>query len=433
MNGAPPANLRDAHLHLAEHGESLSMLQLGACGSVDEVLRLVAAAAGATPRARAWVRGVGLRAAELKEGRFPNARELDDASGGRPVLLRSFDHHSLAASTAVLRAAGIDATVPDPAGGVIERRDGEPTGTLLEHACDAVWKVMPQPSDEEYRGFVERGLADLGHRGFVEVHDMLSRPRLARCLVQLEREGHLGMRVELYAPPENFDEVREIVSGRADARVALGGLKLFADGTLNSRTAFMLEPFADPLPGRPRGEQLLTREQIAGGIARARAAGCRVAVHAIGDAAVRTVLDAEQVSRAPGRSEHRQEAGATRIEHAQFVDPADVPRFAALGVVASMQPCHLLTDIEAIARSTPGREDRAFPVRALCDAYAAAGMDPAHRVWLGSDAPVVPPEPMDNVRGAAWRARGRAAAPVGASQRISEADVWRLMHAPMRT
>ncbi|HVZ94238.1 MAG TPA: amidohydrolase family protein, partial [Phycisphaerales bacterium] len=254
-----------------------------------------------------------------------------------------------------------------------------------------------------------------------ELHDMLATEGLARILLDLEHRGELTQRIRLYATRENFDALfamTEPLSSRgagvppvsstgshsAPARlisgsrlISLDGLKIFTDGTLNSRTAHMLHPFNDPIPDHSRGTPMMSRNDIAESIALADSHGLPIAAHAIGDAAVRTTLDAIERVKPKARGQ--------RIEHAQFVDEADIPRFARLNVIASMQPCHLLTDIEAIERFAPRRAHRAFPLRDLIDAAKHAGHDPARLIFLGSDAPIVPPDPADNLQAAVHRRR----------------------------
>lgn len=428
------SNLRDAHLHLAEHGEGLELVNLSACGSVEECLRLVANAAREADQS-AWVRAKGARIAAWREKRYPTANELDDASGGRCVVVQSFDHHAMAVSTAVLRALGSGSSPADlrqwaagDTGRFVERNSrGEPTGVLLESACKAVWDSMPGPTIDDKRRHVLAAQSDLARRGFVEVHDMFSTAALARVLLELEHAGELAMRVWLYATPEHLDAVQraldEAVAPGARAsrggKVTLAGLKLFADGTLNSRTAVMLTEYAE---GGGKGHRFFTTEQLAALIAGAAERGHQTAVHAIGDAAVRQVLDAYEMvgkPRIPDRP-------ALRIEHAEFIDADDVDRFAAMNVIASVQPCHLLADIEAIQRFMPHRAERAFPLRELIDAARRAGRDERELVWLGSDAPVVEPEPRDNVRAGVHRGRGDGML-IGMGQAISEVECLALM------
>lgn len=422
------SHLRDAHLHLAEHGEALGLVNLSACGSVEECLRLVADAARRA-EAGSWVRAKGARIAGWREARYPTAKELDEASGGRCVVVQSFDHHAMAVSTAVLESPTLKSQISN-ADRFIERgARGEPTGVLLESACKAVWDSMPGPTSEDKRRHVLAAQTDLMRRGFVEAHDMFSTAMLTRVLLELEQAGKLGMRVWLYATPEHLDAVQrvfdEVVAPGARASrggmVTLSGLKLFADGTLNSRTAAMLTEYAE---GGGRGHLFFTVEQLASHIGGAASRGYQTGVHAIGDAAVRQVLDAFELAGRPSIPDRP----ALRIEHAEFIDADDVGRFAAMNVVASVQPCHLLADIEAIQRFMPQRAERAFPLRELVDAARRAGRDERELVWLGSDAPVVEPEPGDNVRAAVLRGRGDSV-PIGQGQAISEAECLALMRA----
>lgn len=408
LEGVP---LRDAHLHLGALGAELSCVNLAGCAGVAECLsRVRAAAREAAPGA--WVRCVGARVEAWNERAYPSAREIDEAAGGRPCSIRSFDHHAVCAGGAALRAAGIDAHTPDPAGGVIERGvGGAPTGLLLERASDLLWSVVPPYEPHERREHLRAALRALRERGVVEAHDMLSEPWMARELARLADEGDadaLAVRVWLYAPLERVEPMLEGAEEWTRDTVRLAGAKVFIDGTLNSRTAWMLEPYDDPIEGKPRGVALMSPEDLDAALSRCDILGMPLAMHAIGDAAVRAALDAiERI----GPSTF-----GNRVEHCEFIDERDVARFARLGVIASVQPCHLLTDIEALRRLTPRRERRAFPLRELLDACAAEGFAPGELVWFGSDAPIVPPDPADNMLAACERRRagmapGEAVAP----------------------
>jgi predicted amidohydrolase YtcJ len=424
--------LRDAHLHLLEHGEELSHLNLSACASLDDALQRIAHEAAHAPAPGAWLTTVGVRTAAWPERRYPTARELHDAAAGRPVLLRSFDHHAMCVSTRALALANITRDTPDPPGGLIERDPStrEPTGLLLESACRLITAALPKPTPEDRRTHLRAALTDLAQQGFVEVHDMLSTPGFARLLLELEARAELPMRVLLYPTREHFGELAAMQHDADLSRsrfVRLAGLKLFTDGTLNSRTAHMLHDFREPIPNHPRGTALMSTSDIISAINHAATAGYPIAAHAIGDGAVRSVLDAiEATPRRSAGSKSGSNSGGNsggssggssegsaggsaggghRIEHAQFVDESDIPRFARLNVIASVQPCHLLTDIEAIERFAPHRAERAFPLRDLFDSARAAGRDPRELLWLGSDTPVVPPAPDDNFQAAVHRRR----------------------------
>lgn len=419
---------RDAHLHLAEHGEELSCINLATCRTREECLERVARASrerDASERG-GWIKAVGARNESWADPRWPTAPELDEAAGGACCIVLSFDHHALVASGSALRAAGVHAGTPDPAKGMIEKRDGAPTGLLLESAMHLVRRAMPAPTDADLSRWVRRATEDLTRRGITEVHDMLSTPGLARVLLGLESSGQLTLDVRLYATRAEFDALRPMAEQWESERIRLAGLKIFTDGTLNSRTAWMLRDFVDAVPERPHGTSLMSVQEIAESVRYADDLGFPIAAHAIGDGAVRAVLEALEHT-AP-------ETLGQRVEHAQFIDEADVPRFAQLGVVASLQPCHLLTDIEAIERYAPHRAERAFPLRDLIDSAVEAGFEASDLVWLGSDAPIVPPAPEDNLQAAVHRRRAGMdpSRAVGPSQAISEAEARECMMASER-
>jgi len=421
-----PAGLRDAHLHLAEHGENLGAIHLESCADLAACLDRIARAASESQGG--WIIARGARINQWPDRRFPTARELDDAGAGNPVMAASLDFHSASVSTTALRAAGIGRDTPDPANGIIHRdTDGIPTGVLLETAYHMVVNALPEPTDGQYADRIRRAHRDLVARGFVEVHDMLASARLGSALDALDRAGELELSVTMYAVPDRFDDLRAWFTQRAPSeRIRFGGMKLFTDGTLNSRTAAMLHPYTDPIAGHPRGTLRYTPAELDGFFRRAAVERFEIATHAIGDAAVRQVLDAYE--RVPVRDRN-----GLRIEHAEFIDEVDAPRFARLGVVASIQPCHLLTDIEAIQRFQPARTHRAFPIRELIDLARSSGRDPRELIRFGSDAPIVPPDPADNIQAATKRTRaagcGATVPAIAPDQAIDEALAWDLMRA----
>lgn len=404
--------LREAHAHIAEHGRTMEMEALEGCRSLEACLERVAAAASRTPPDR-WVLGYGLRIEGWREPRWPTRPELDDAAGGRPVCLWSFDYHALIVNSAAMERAGISESTPDPEHGRIVRDEaGRPTGVMLEAAAKQVWAAAPAPSEAERREQVLAAVKDLAGHGFTEVHDLLAPTWLGPLLADLDDQGLLPVRTWVYPRLEELDAVLPTAAAWQRERVRLAGAKVFADGTLNSRTASMLTPYADPIPGMPRGQAMMSVEDLRAAIERVLGHGLGLAVHAIGDAAVRAALDAwepysrgdRRVRRAPGGPATVGAAGefpAMRIEHAEVIDRDDVPRFAAMGVVCSVQPCHLLADVEALQRGVPHRLDRVFPLRELID----AGCTPGDLLWFGSDTPIVRPHPEDSLHAAVHRRR----------------------------
>ncbi len=394
------AHFRDAHLHLYAHGEQVTCVPLADCASLDECLQRLARRAEQLPPAE-WVRAAGARVEAWPERRFPTAREIDKAVGNRPAFVRSFDLHACALSSELLARTGINRDTPDPQGGRILRDEQRhPTGVLLEAAAFLVRPAIPAPSPDERKETVRAALRDLLSHNIVEAHDMLAQPWLGPTLAQLiDERDHAAstIRFRLYAPLDDLEQFAADAPNWQRDNLTLDGGKIFLDGTLNSRTAYLLEPFTDPLPNLPRGERLFTDAALDAAIRRADSLNLPLAMHAIGDAAVRYALDA--IERTSPRTR------AFRIEHAQFIHEADIPRFPQLNVIASPQPCHLLCDVEALQRLTPHLIHRAFPLRDLLDAEADAGHAPGATVWFGSDTPVVPPAPADNLQAAIHRRR----------------------------
>lgn len=414
----PGLRLREAHAHIASLGQSLRLRSLEPCRTLAECLatveRACADAARHAPGA-AWVRMHSARPMAWPEARWPTLAELGRVSGTARVVIMSFDHHSAAANGHAIAAAGLKPGVPVPPNGVVETdAPGNPTGCLLEQAAWAAWNAAPQPTPAERKAHVEAALAALDGLGFVEVHDLLSQDWLGPLLAELEREGALRLRVRLYPPVERL---AADCAGRAaweSAAVRLAGGKVFADGTINSRTACMIHRYAEPLVNVPRGTCMVAPRKLDEHYRAADALGLPLAVHAIGDCAVRTVLDS--IERTAPR------ATGQRIEHCELIDAADVPRFARLGVVCSVQPCHLLADVEALHRFVPHRLDRVLPLRELI----ASGCKPGELLWFGSDVPIVRANPPDSVQAAVMRRRPGSpeSEAIAVGQAIGEAQAW---------
>ncbi len=425
-----PSGLREAHAHLAAHGREMSYLDLGDCADRREALERIARLARELDRSGepGWLLASGLRPESWAGGaEWPTRDELDRICPARPCFVGAFDHHSCAVNSSALAAAGFADDSPDPAGGVLMRDvRGRPTGVLLESAYGMARAAIPEPTRDQWKRYVKSAAEHLASLGFVEVHDLLTPPGLGSILAELHEEGALPIRVLLYRAWRELED--EVESARAYTRpgVRLAGAKLFADGTLNAGTAWMLHPYRHADPGLEFGKPLTSPAELDRAIALCAGAGLQLAVHAIGDAAVRAVLDARERTRGvlPGRDG----AGLPplRVEHAEVIDRADVPRFAELGVVCSVQPCHLLYDVEALRRRCPDRLDRVLPLRELIDSGCTPGVD----LWFGSDAPIVRPDPGDSIVAAVHRRRlpgspgGPPCDPIAPEQAIGEDEAW---------
>ncbi len=420
--------MREAHCHIGLLGESLGLADLDGCASLLACLDRVRQASAETS-VGAWLRLKGARPASWPEGRWPTIQELDRAAPHRPCVIMSFDHHMAAANSAALRGAGLRAGERVlPKGHVDQDAHGQPTGLLHEHAAYRCWEAAPPPDPSTRRQSVAAACGLLADLGFTEAHDLHTPEWLIDDLIALERAGELALeRVDVYPNVAKLEEVcrkhEGLASGGASGerkRVRLAGGKLFADGTLNARTALTLHPYREPMPGSPMGVAMASPEECERAVRTCEELGLHLAVHAIGDGAVRMVLDAIEAAsgRRPGPRGNRH-----RIEHCELIDQRDVGRFAELGVVCSVQPCHLLADIEVLRDQLGSRLDRVLPLREIID----SGCVPGELLWFGSDAPVVRANPEDSVLAATLRRREDMAEDlaIGWEQRISEEECWR--------
>lgn len=364
--------LTDAHLHLLAWARSLGELDLADAAGAAEVARRVGAAAtrdGAAIVGRGWD--------EHRWPEPPHRSLLDRVAPGIPVLLHRHDFHALWVNGETLRRAGITRATPDPAGGVIARdAAGEPTGVLKENAVRLVAGIAPVPDAASDRERLRHAVARLHAQGVTAVH-VFEGSRSRRLLRELACGESCALRVLMHLPHASLDAALAagVKSGAGDTRFRIGAIKLFADGTLGSRTAALLAPFCDT---GTTGMELIAPRDLVTLVGRGAAGGLATAIHAIGDRAVRSALDAFEAA-----GEHRGTVALPgRIEHVQLLDPADLPRFGRLGVAASLQPTHAISDREVVETAWADRLDRAYPWEAL----RAAGA----RLAFGSDAPVEP-------------------------------------------
>jgi predicted amidohydrolase YtcJ len=416
--------LTDAHLHLAEGGLSLDRIDLTASANVDEGLERIAAAHAALADPEAWLEGHGWH--NDRWGVWPTADDLERAAPGRAVALWAHDHHALLVSRRALSIAGIEAGTSDPDGGIIRRdADGEPTGVLHEAAARIVTDHVPPATAEQYEASIGRLARDLIRLGVVAVHDpgaLSLQEGLGRAIAAyrvLDERGDLPIRVHASIRSEQLaaaaaEELRSgDPIGPPGGRARFGWLKLFADGTLASRTAALLEPIETevgrPLPpGTERGIWLTDPEVVADFAARAAAAGIATQIHAIGDRSCRVSLDALEPT--AGRA-----ALMPRLEHVQLLHPDDRPRFAAAGIAASIQPIHVRADAPiALALWGERAETRGYPMRSLVESGAV--------VAFGTDAPVEPIDPWPGLSMAVTRIDGtwpEGIPPFGRSERVT--------------
>lgn len=412
--------LTDAHLHLADAAIGETDLDLSTAASLESGLgRIAEYAAAAGPGD--WVRGHGWDADRWRG--WPTAGDLELVAPGRLIALWAHDHHALWASERAVREAGVGEGTPDPPGGLIRRHDdGRPTGILHEAAARLVSASIPAPSPDAVAAAIVRLARRLLAAGVVAVHDpgsVVPDPDLRVGLpayASLAEAGDLALRVHVAVREEGLRRAIDLglrsgdPIGPAAGRARVGWLKLFADGTLGSRTAAMLDPYEsepgrNPTPLDGRGLFLTSPVDLAGLAARAAEAGIAAQIHAIGDRAVRAALDA--LVPTGGRT-----TLVPRVEHVQLVAAEDLGRFARHGIAASVQPVHLASDLAAARVAWGARaETRGYPWGAL----AATGA----LIPFGTDAPVEPWDPWPGIETAVTRAARSGAEPLSPRQALS--------------
>ncbi|MES2700917.1 MAG: amidohydrolase [Pseudomonadota bacterium] len=383
--------LIDSHAHVMDLGLSKLTLDLSQTRSLDEALALVAAYAERNPNSP-WLVGRGWNEVTWGLGRLPTAAELDAVASGRPIVLERADSHAVWVSSAALTAAGITAQTADPAGGRIIRQGGSgagsraPAGVLVDNAQALVLSKVPPPRASDRDVALFEAQQEFLRHGVTAVADMGTS---AEDWMTFRRAGDTGgLRLRIMAYADSVPNML-LIGGTGpttwlyDDRLRLNGVKLWLDGALGSRGALLKADYADD--ARNRGLPVLDGTQLRNSMVRAAMDGFQVAIHAIGDAANADALDAIDQLSMDFAGDRR-----WRIEHAQVVDPADIPLFGRHGTIASMQPVHQASDrTMAEARLGPDRLAGAYAWRSIM----AAGAPLA----FGSDAPVEVADPLEGM------------------------------------
>ena len=384
-NATVTPGLCDAHLHLVAWARTQDEVRLEGLRGRQETLDAVAAFASRHPE-RDPVVGRGWDADRWEEA--PDRAALDSVAQGRAVLLHSKDFHSLWVNSIALARAGVGRHTQDPPGGRFERAaSGEPSGIVREHGVRLFENQMPRPDGDLDRDRVRRAAAALLAEGVTAIHDFEGE-REAELLRELTAHDGPRVRVLMHIPRVGLDEALAAGrrSGQGDDDFRWGALKLFADGTLGSRTAAVLDPYDD---GTGSGMDLLSPAELGDLVGRAYRGGLSVAVHAIGDRAVRHVLDAFEAAPRPVPGL------MPRIEHVQLLHDDDRARFSRLGVAASMQPTHCVSDLPHVEKAWRSRAARSYPWRSLIESGATLA--------FGSDAPVEAPSAAAGLHAAVTR------------------------------
>jgi predicted amidohydrolase YtcJ len=396
----------DAHIHLIYAAYRSYYIDAESCSSEDEVANLVRQRATQTPAGQ-WIRGGQWNKNVWPGQQFPTKASLDSAAPEHPIALASKDGHVLWVNSLALQRAGITGETAEPLNGSIFRdSSGEPTGILQEEgATFLVYDIIDRRDPSLTRHLVQEKLKELQQAGITTIHDIEESDAL-NLFQQLHEEGALGVRVHMILPRNMLPELRDLGlrAGFGDDILHLGGIKIFADGTLGSQTAAMLEGFEGNSDNR--GILVLPEQEMKETVSAAAELGMSIAIHAIGDRAAHVALNSfEQAQR------HLDEIRTTkaprlryRLEHVQLITPDDLERMRRLGVVASVQPYHAVADRDIAERYWGKRHRRAYAYRTM----QQMGIPLA----LGSDAPVETFDPLHILYAATTRN-----APITAQQR----------------
>lgn len=407
----------DAHLHVMGIGFGAMTLDLSQTSSLEQAQRMIADYAAANP-GRRWIIGRGWNQEKWSLSRFPTAADLDSVVADRPVWLERVDGHAGWANSKAIELANVTSATRDPAGGRIERvgRTQAPAGVFVDAASALVQQVVPVPRPDDRDVALSLAQDQLLAHGITAATDMGTTIDDWQSFRRAGDAGWLKLRIMAYAAGP---EAMELIGGPGPSpwlyqdKLRLNGVKLYLDGALGSRGAWLKRPYADDPANR--GLPLATPAQLRNTMSRAALDRFQIAVHAIGDAANAEILAAiEELS--PTYSGDRR----WRIEHAQIVDPADLAAFARHGVIASMQPVHQTSDrLMAEARLDPPRLAGAYAWKSISGTGALLA--------FGSDAPVESPAPFAGIA-AAFTRQDAAGQPFGGwypDERITrEAALW---------
>lgn len=389
----------DAHAHLAGIGERELSFQLEGTASLAELQQRLREQHGKVAPGE-WIVGRGWIESRWTPAAFPTKADLDEIVGDRPVLLERADGHAMVVSSRALALAGIDRNTPDPAGGrILKDENGEPTGMLIDGAMALVTKLVPAPSEEQLLRQLETGASRSVRVGWTQLQIAGNSFAEVDRLCQLYAAGKIKLRVYDAIDGPGADAERLIAQGpsvnRCGDRLTVRAIKLYIDGALGSRGARLLAPYSDA----PDTTGLFVNEPatLLPILTAALKRGIQIETHAIGDAGNRTMLDLYEKAFAAVPPRERAVAEPRwRIEHAQVLTAQDIPRFAKLGVIASMQPSHAISDLFfAPKRLGPERVRFAYAWRALLDSDAT--------LVAGSDAPVENGDPIEEFYAAVVR------------------------------
>jgi predicted amidohydrolase YtcJ len=393
----------DAHVHFYMGGDGITSVQLLSAVSAEEFKKRIAEFARTRPKGE-WILNGNWDHERWTPAHLPTHQLIDDVTADNPIFVNRSDGHMCLANALAMKLAGVDKNTKDLPGGLIVRdADGNPTGIFKDAAKSLIEHVMPHPSMEHILSAVkaaqdyatENGVTSVQDMGVFTAQGVNIMADVIRGYQTLEKRGELHVRVSTHIPLTEWKRLASagIMADFGTEKLQVGALKSFADGSLGSTTAWFFDPYSDaPITSGLPSSELLHPDKMYEEMRDADKAGLQLAVHAIGDRAIRAILDMfEKLERENGISDRR-----LRIEHAQHLSPADIPRFAKLHVIASVQPYHAIDDGRwADKRIGPERVKTTYAFRSLLDAGAVLA--------FGSDWFVAPMNPLVGIYAAVTR------------------------------
>jgi predicted amidohydrolase YtcJ len=390
--------LHDGHGHVSSQGLLGVELNIAGVESLDIAVAEIAAYAKENPGS-GWIKGRGWNQVLWPVQEFPTATAIDVVVADRPVWLRRIDGHAGWANSKALELAEISDDTPDPIGGKIIRDDnGKATGTLIDSAMDFVAAKISPITKDEYRKAFKTAFKELTSLGLTSIHDAGISIDEAETYLSMADNGEMSMRIYamMWQAGENLDAIGKPIIAYGNDRLDIRSVKLMSDGALGSRGAAMIDPYEDDAENH--GLRMYTQAELDGYVKKANNMGFQVGIHAIGDYGNRQSLDAFEKSQGGQKSPLR-----NRVEHAQIIALDDIPRFAELGVIASMQATHATSDMNmAEDRIGIERVKGAYAWRKLIDSGAV--------IANGSDFPVELANPMHGMYASVAR-KSRAGLP----------------------
>ncbi|HDQ06293.1 MAG TPA: amidohydrolase [Candidatus Bathyarchaeota archaeon] len=387
--------LTDSHIHVGDFGKFLTWVDLTDTNSVEEMQRIIRERAQKISKGR-WIIGSGWNQTRFAEKRYPNRRDLDEASPHNPVILYHQCGRVCVVNSKALELAGVTNETRPPSGGEIEKdaETGEPTGILRETATDLVWKIVPEPSEEELMEGASLACKKIVEAGVTSIHWIVASLTEIQVIQKLRAENKLPLRVYIIVPATFLDQIIDLGSSASfgENKDRNLGVKIFVDGSLAARTAALREPYSDSF--KSKGELLYSQQELNKLVAKVHKANFRLVMHAMGDQAIDMALTAiEKALVEEPRKNHRY-----RLEHASVLNRELIHSIKELGMIVSVQPKCVITEFSewsAVERLGSARARLLYPLKTLIEEGVP--------VVGGSDCPMEPLSPLQGIQAAVTR------------------------------